>query len=182
MALLVGTQSANTVDAGLLVFDEQYTLRWIDHTEPKEEPKYDEPDKMQVRFRCEFEIVATPDGLVYPDDHAKAGQPLDLRGERVSDFFTVSLHEKANLGQAVRAMLGMKPDEKFVDPRFDIDRLCANHNDDRFGGLVRSTIRRTERGYPKLTAFLPVRGAKNMNVPAGAPVAPLAVDPNEPPF
>jgi hypothetical protein len=182
MALEIGTQSGGTVDVGLIEFDEQYTLRWIDHTEPKEEPKYDDPEKLQVRFRCEFEIVDAPDGLVYPKGHEKAGQPLDLTGQRVADFFTVSLHEKSNFGQAVRAMLGMKPDERFVNPRFDVDALCVNHNDDRYGGLLRATVRRKENGYPKLVNFLPVRGAKNMNVPAGAPVAPLAVDPNEPPF
>ena len=182
MPLEIGTQSGGTVDTGLLVFDEQYTLRWTDRTEPKEEPKYDDPEKMQIRFRCEFEIVAHDPEFTYPEAHEKAGQPLDLRGERVADFFTVSLHEKSNFGQAVRAMLGMKPDERFADPRFDVDRLCANHNDDRFGGTLRATIRRKENGYPKLVNFLPVRGAKNMNVPAGAKVEALDVDPNEPPF
>lgn len=174
MPLELGTTSSRTVDAGLLQFDEQYTLRWIDRTEPKEEPKYDEPDKMQVRMRCEFEIVSQPDGLTHPD----TGADIDLRGERVADFFTVSLHEKSNLGQFVRAMLGMKADEEFVDPKYDIDQLCASKNAAGNGGTFRATIRRKENGYPKIVMPLPVRGAKNLN----KPVAPVTAPGNEPPF
>jgi hypothetical protein len=180
--LHVGTVSNAPINIEGMVFDEQYVLRWIDHTEPKEEPKLDDPTKMQVRMRCEFEIVSHDPSLTDWE-----GNPVSLVGQRVADFFTVSLHEKSNLGQAIRAMRGMKPDEMFRDPRFDIDSLCVNHNDDRVGGTMRATITKKTNGYPKLSGFLPVRGARNLNTdPGAAPVAAGAgaavADPNEPPF
>lgn len=174
MTLEIGTSSSTPIDYGRLVFDEQYTLRWIDRTEPKEEPKYEDPDKMQIRMKCEFEIVGQPDGLEDEDG------PVNLIGQRVADFYTLSLNEKANFGQVVRSMLGMKPDAKFADPSFDVDSLCAAKNPAGYGGEFRATLRRKENGYPKIVMPLPVRGAKSRNaVTAGA--APAA-DPSEPPF
>ncbi len=147
MTLQIGTTSNAPIDVGNIIFDETYTLRWIDRTEPKEEPKYEEPDKMQVRFRCEFEIINYRPEPGYPD----------LNGQRVADFFTVSLHEKANFGQVVRAMLGMAPDAKFTDPNYDVDQLCASKNPTGNAGVFRATIRRKATGYPKIENPLPVR-------------------------
>lgn len=175
MTLEIGTTSNAPIDVGNIIFDETYTLRWIDRTEPKEEPKYEEPDKMQVRFRCEFEII---------NHQPEPGDP-DLNGQRVADFFTVSLHEKANFGQVVRAMLGMAPDAKFNDPAFDVDSLCASKNPAGNAGTFRATIRRKTTGYPKIENPLPVRqrnaaaGTGNEALAATAAGAPAL---GQPPF
>lgn len=163
MPLELNTTSSEGVDVGGIVFDEQYTFKWVDRTEPADEPKYDDPTKTQKRFKCTVEIVGQPEDLEDTE-----GNEVNLIGRKLQEFWTVSLHEKANFGQVIRAMMGMKPDEKFADPRFDVDSLCASKNPAGYGGVFRGTLRQKENGYPKITTPLPVRGAKNRN-PAAAP-------------
>lgn len=168
MSLELKTKS-DGVDVGGLIFDEQYTFEWVDRSDPAEEPKYDKPNETQVRFRCKMRIISQPEDLGDAE-----GNAVSLIGREILDFYTVSLHRKANFGQIVRAMMGMKPDEEFADQRFDVDTLCASKSPDGVGGKFRGTLRQKENGYPKITTPLPVRGARNRN-PAAAPS-------NEPPF
>lgn len=128
-----------------------YTLEFIGHGEVTQVPSFNDPNKMQDRIRLDFHVT---DFDYDPDEDER-----DWNGVRVSDFFTVSLHEKAKLTPVVVALRGGVPIEDDEDVSLE----------DLIGKQLMATLERTEKGYAKIVSAAPVRRKKKK---ATMPVTP----------
>lgn len=142
MTLEIKTSSGPSVEDMKHIPEDVYELELIDRNDPALFPAFRDPNaepdaetKMQLRVRLDFQIV----------DHAPRKGAEDLSGQRVSDMFTVSLHEKSRLRPFVRSMRGGNDD--FDGATFDLDTLIASKNGAGRGGRLRATVRRKANGY-----------------------------------
>lgn len=146
MSLLTLTKPKSAPSELPVITEDVYTLRLTGHGDPVDVPDFNDQTKMRTRVRLDFEIT----------DHNPDDDEIDLNGTRVSEFFTLSLHEKSKLYPVVRALLGrdIEDDEKIELP-------------DLIGGRMRATVRTKPNGYPEIVNPMPVKAKKKKPVDDG---------------
>jgi len=156
------TITATSPDTGnwLDIPEDVYEVRFVSRGEVLEVPAYEDPNRLVNRVRLDFEIV---------NHQPEAGEP-NLTGQRIGEFFTVSLHEKSKLAPFVRAMLG-----RDIEPGENVDL------DDYVGNVIRGTVRMkapNKNGirFPEIVNPMPARSRRK------AASARQEVDPDEAPF
>lgn len=132
-----------------LVPEGPYVLELVGKGEDEPVAKEWNPTGKKMRARFTFKVVDDP----------------DYEGKTVSDFFTISLHEKAPLYGVVKALLGGKVP---ADVRITKELLIGK----RMQAMVehRQSKSNPDRSYAKINAPTPVRQRKgDASTEAGPP-------------
>lgn len=138
------TATAPNVGNYLDIPEDVYDVRLVGRGDVLEVPAYEDPHRLVSRVRLDFEIV----------NHDPAEGEDDLNGQRIGEFFTVSLHEKSKLHPFVRALLG-----RDIEPGEHVDI------DDHVGGVIRGTVRMkapNKNGirFPEIVNPMPARASR----------------------